>query len=171
METRQDLETIDRTALDSLGGTNTWLDSLTMPFIKDAQSALTPAGFGDSLIGLHVPPGLLPRGGQPVTAIVGPAELLLGISIFLATSIGSWAVGKVCDEILDKKIGPSFRELKKRYVQTGPNPPPPIKFEFSVWYDVDEVYVRVIAELSAPRFRPCRAPARRGTHRRAGMDR
>lgn len=151
--TAKDLKSVERAALFVQRGSHHWVTSLTLPFVEKVGSELTAAGFGDSLEAFHIPPGVLPpRKAFRPRAALAPVELLIGVTLFVGASIGSWVVKKICDEVFEKKIRPGFEKLKEQFAhKKGKITPPPMKLTIGIWYDVDQLYVQVIAEVTDPK--------------------
>jgi hypothetical protein len=151
---KRSLDSIEKAVLYSFSGSQS---SLLRAFIDDVGPRLSAAGFRDSLDAFHIPSGVLPRRRKArYRAAGGPVELLIGVSLFIGASIGSWAVKKVCDEVFEKKIRPGYLKLKARFSKKGTIAiPRPLKFQLGIWYDVDQVYVQVIVEVSTPEEFDC----------------
>src|SRR5215203_5779854 len=85
-----------------------------------------------------------PGQGSGLDFVVLP--LVATVSIFLGTSVGAWAVEKVCDELYEAKntpciqeLAPQLREKRKRKRENSL-----IIVQSRVWYDVDQVMVNVV---------------------------
>jgi hypothetical protein len=76
------------------------------------------------------------------------SALVVGIILFLGTSVGSWVVGKLCDEYYNAKLRPALVGLVRRWrkdkYSRGKHSPVAISDH---WFDVDQVLVRVALPL------------------------
>jgi hypothetical protein len=94
----------------NFGGTASEMNKLARPFVNEFRHDLRNAGFQAQIDKpvWHRPPGpyRLPRAEVEVTPFV------VNIGIFLGSSIGAWAVEKVCDDIWVRSKR-AFGNLKK----------------------------------------------------------
>jgi hypothetical protein len=125
-------------------GKTTTNEELSLPFLFEAVSGLIEDGFEEqSQLPIDV---ISPQRTQP-TAIFGVDDVaLIGIAAFMGTSVGSWSIGRVCDDLWDKKIKPAVRNLYRRRKKNGLDGQG-VTLSFGVWFDVDQVFVQVIAAL------------------------
>ena len=132
-------------------------DELATPFFGDFEKQGADLKFTGTLEGFSVPDDISSayrarNGGRP--AVWGVGELI-ALVLFLGASIGSWAVGKVCDELYANKVRPALKALKDRLSNLWSNEDGTLfqqhTFQFGVWYDVDRVFVLVIAEYNTPK--------------------
>jgi hypothetical protein len=128
-----------------------FLSDIAQPFSNDVFEQLASLDVGESLDEFDVPPDLFPPSRGP-TNMAGLNLLMVGVVHFVGTSVGSWAVGKVCDEIFDAKIRPALVRLRMKLTKKErwqPTKERPLNFRFGVWYDVDKVYIDVRAEATS----------------------
>jgi len=118
---------------------------LSMPFLRESVHGLIQDGFSEEP---EIPAGLINTQESAPTGIFGVDDaIVVGIAVFLATSMGQWAVGRVCDDIWDKRVKPAFRKLLKRRKQEKGLAERPLTVSFGAWFDTDGVFVQVIATL------------------------
>ncbi len=133
-------------------GNSTFLEDVALPFSQDVSAQLRESGFEDSLDGFQVPADLFPPRRGP-TNVFGVETLLLGVTIYLGGKIGGWAVGGICDEIFNAKIKPALGRLTKVFQGTeqrwSPESGRPLRVQFGVWYNPDQLYVDVVAEVES----------------------
>lgn len=121
-------------------------------FWSPTGESLEAEGFeyvGDIDGSLHLPPTLSTeyRQIQP-TAVLGIDDAIVGISLFIATGVGQWAIGKICDELWERRFrDPLARMLKRR--RTEGYADKSMGVLFGVWYDTDGVYIGAVATLTA----------------------
>lgn len=82
------------------------------------------------------------------TRRIGVAALTVGLSLFLGSSVGSWAVGHVCDSVWDKRVGPALEQLLDRRRDDPAAFWNAWTFRFGVWFDRDKVFVQVVGEIA-----------------------
>lgn len=124
------------------------------PFFEGAEHKLRKMGFVDasewlasSATSTNAPFELAKR-TQTFRADIGLSGVVVGIIVFLGSTVGSWAVSKVCDEIYEKGIRPHLRATLKRLAKKRQGPPHRgLVFQFGVWFAADNVYVQVIMEI------------------------
>jgi hypothetical protein len=95
-------------------GSNFQMQKLMMPFVEKIENEFRASGFADALDNPRLPPGKVPH-RKPITAEAVVTPIIIGLALFLGSSVGSWAVGRVCDELWDKKIVLGIRKLRERY--------------------------------------------------------
>ena len=124
------------------------------PFVEGAEHRLRTMGFVDASEWLASsatntnPPFELAKRTQTFRADIGLSGVAVGIVIFLGSTVGSWAVSKVCDEIYEKGIRPHLRATLKRLTKKRQETPHrSLAFQFGVWFAADNVYVQVIMEI------------------------
>jgi hypothetical protein len=86
--------------------------------------------------------------GEEPTAAFGPDMIFWGVTVFLGTSAGSWALQKVFDEIYNASVRPrlvklaeavkTLRELKK--VKKT------LIFKYGAWSESSNVYISIVAQ-------------------------
>jgi hypothetical protein len=133
--------------------TTSEFDEVVMPFLKNVDSGLRKLGFVDAQEWLlnygssDVPLALTRRvpASRTGSAI---SEFLIGIGIFLGSSIGGWAVKKFCDEVYDVSIGPSVRQLMTKLAKRNQNEQESriLRFQLGVWFATDRVHVQLVLE-------------------------
>ncbi len=143
---------IHKQVMFSHAGPNHELQKIVKPFMNEVYEGLEEEGFkSEDLRDFNIPGNLLPapefhtgpRGD------FGASALVIGVSVFLGTTIGAWAVEKVCDEVYDVKIRPAFRNLLTNWGKSKNKQHPATTIRFSIWYDVDQIMVNVVAEGSS----------------------
>jgi hypothetical protein len=126
-------------------GSVSFAGKLSMPFLEESILGLIEDGFSEEP---EIPVGLIDAQKSGPTAVFGVDDaIVVGIAIFLGTAMGQWAVGRICDEIWDKRVGPAFRKLLRRRKQGKGLAEKPLTFSFGAWFDTDTVFVQVIATL------------------------
>lgn len=123
-----------------------------MPFLAEIDNSLAELGMGTGeqstdASSFSVPEGLFPKSKLADTlprADLGISALVVGVTLFLGTSVGSWAVQKLCDEYYNAKVRPALVGLVRRWRKDkhSRGKPPPVAV-FDHWFDVDQVLVRV----------------------------
>ena len=136
-----------------MGGRKHLIDEVAMPFLTEVSEALKGVGLEEGEAGFDVSAEILPASGpsRPRMAVEPATALIIGVSVFLGTAIGSWAVSKVCDAVLDHAVKPALKRLRARMRRNKKiiTPSSPLRMRIGVWYDVDRLYVLVIAEVTA----------------------
>lgn len=121
-------------------------------FWSPAGESLEADGFeyvGDVDDSLNLPPTLLSKSrNMEPTMAVGVDDAIVILSLFIATSVGQWAVGKVCDELWERKFRKPFARMLKRRRSEG-FASKPMTVSFGVWYDTDGVYIGATATVTA----------------------
>jgi len=150
--------TIEKGFLVSAGGMLFAQNEIVMPFLHDAASKLKALGFTGDDKAFDLPQDVFKglHSSKDPQAFIEPITFLMGISIFLGTPIGVWAVNKVCDEVYNNAIRPAFQSAWASFFKRNKGGKKkqeqmllvsPVRFTFGVWYDVDKIYIRVIAEI------------------------
>jgi hypothetical protein len=135
------------------GGKNHPVQELARPFLDELEGELTgAAGFQllrQSFDDFHIPDeifGLRKRDKGP-TAVIDGITLVVGLSVFLGTSIGGWAVSRVCDDVFDAKVRPALARLFQKQQQDKILRRRELIVRFGAWYDTDGIFVEVIAAI------------------------
>jgi hypothetical protein len=141
----------------SCGGRYSEIGRVALPFAEDVEAALKSAGFTDldDTRGLRLPPGLLGSAAPavPSATLDQVRDLVIQISLFIGSGLGTWAVEKVADEIYEGKVRPTLKKMFTRRRRSKELNSSPMTVLFGSWYDTDGVYIGVIADL-APREDP-----------------
>ena len=134
-----------------LGGSGPFYREVGLPFVEELVKELSDEGFDQSLEAFDIPIGIMPSQQVKVTNVFGVDDaILIGVSIYLAGKVGTWALGRVCSSIYDGKIKPALKRLagKLRKAELpSPTPDRPIIVRLGTWYDSDNVFVLVIADV------------------------
>lgn len=154
MDRRPDrsLEQIPRAIAVRASGPTWFHEELVTPFLREAADPLTEEGFawlGDAAGEFEVPQGLFETEEHETgpVAMIGGIPEAIAVAIFLGTSVGSWAVGRICDAIWDGRIRPALRQLSERRQEDTDLARRSIVVRIGAWFDTDGVFVEVIAEL------------------------
>lgn len=125
------------------------------PFVQEVVESLRNSGYGNAVdnpqgypYGDGYPYGVGSRG---FTADAGVGEFVIGFSIFLGTSVGSWAVGKICDDLWAQKIAPALRNMAAKYKRRFEKKENAIDviFRLEVYYGHDDLKVVVYSKSSS----------------------
>ena len=134
-----------------LGGPTSFHEEVGLPFVKELVEELGAEGFDENLEAFDIPVDIMPSQKVKVTNVFGVDDaIFVGVSIYLAGKVGSWALGRVCSSIYDGKIKPALKRLagKLRKAELrSPTPDRPVIVRLGTWYDSDNVLVLVIADV------------------------
>jgi hypothetical protein len=128
----------------NFGGTASEMDELALPFVNEFFHDLGNAGFQAQIDKpvWHRPPARYPF----PRAEVDFTPLVVTIGIFLGSSIGAWAVEKVCDDIWVRSKR-AFGNLKKKFNTLSRKKsgygPPQLLIRFETYYENDGLSVVV----------------------------
>ena len=119
-------------------------EELSLPFLVEAIRGLTEDGFEEKS---QLPIDVISHQKTLPSGVFGVDDAaLIGIAIFMGTSVGSWSIGRVCDQVWDGKSKPAVRNLFGRRKEKCLDSQKVI-LTFGVWFDVDQVFIQVIATL------------------------
>lgn len=121
------------------------------PFVDDIKQSFQEAGLENALSNPQKIPNLTnPKNTKPSANWV-VAPFIVGTTIFLATTIGSWAVNKLTDELYDARIRPALLKMAERYRQQyeAKGYDYDLDFDFRVYYETDELEVVVKAKAAS----------------------
>jgi hypothetical protein len=74
---------------------------------------------------------------------------VLGLTIFVGSSVGSWLVGKLCDEVFEGHIRPAFKRAWSKLNNGHQDNSRPIIFTFNVEYEHSDTLVEVRCKCSS----------------------
>ena len=134
-----------------LGGPTSFHKEVGLPFVKELVEELGAEGFDENLEAFDIPAGVMPSREFKATNVFGVDDVIfIGVSIYLAEKVGSWALGRVCNSIYDGKIKPALKGLAGKLRKTKvwvPTPDRPVIIKLGTWYDSDKLFVLVIADI------------------------
>ncbi len=124
-------------------GTSSFARGVAMPIIDAVANDLRACGLAEALDDPQFPPDESPRTIQPrADAFVVPA--LVALSIFVGSSIGSWVVGKLCNEMWDVHIGPALKRWRRAKESDGKARfDTPFEFRVGCYFATDDLKVTV----------------------------
>lgn len=126
------------------GGKNHYVQELSGPFFDQLSRDLRDAGY-EKALSEPVWKDELKQRARP-TAVFDPVSFSIIVGCFVGSAIGSWAIGKVCDELWGKFNG-SFKTLKTNYKKRAAENkrlvPDEIKFNVDFHFRNDEISVVV----------------------------
>jgi hypothetical protein len=103
---------------------------------------------GDIKDSLHLPPTMAPASGEiSPTAVIGADDAIVAVSLYIAATVGQWAVGKICDILWERQFRNPLVKMLKRRREEGFADKPMI-VSFGVWYDTDGVYIGATTTLT-----------------------
>lgn len=135
----------------SFGGSTNMVEELYAPLEEEIAASLTAAGLEEALKNPRRIPTDPPPRKAPVKADMFSTPFFIGIAVFMATTLGSWAVTKLTDEVYDAKIRPALLKLAGRYRNDyeAKGYAYSVEFEFRVYYDTDELEVTIKARADS----------------------
>jgi hypothetical protein len=133
----------------SFGGREPYVQELARPFFDQLIKDFRIAGFQEQLDNPRWHRATASRSRPKLEAGIIP--LAMGFGIFVGASIGSWAVGKVCDDLWDKTRN-AFRDLRKKFKGNSDNSGGATRIQFSleVHYANDSLSVIVEGIADTP---------------------
>lgn len=130
-------------------------ESTALPLVDFLKASLKSAGLASVIDHPRLPPGASGIRSQ-WRMDVGVTTAILVITAFIGSSIGSWAVGTLCDRFWDGHVAPALQKLRNRKGD-GEDDYYPYWFEFRVYYATDEFFVVVRALVASPEDLDCAA--------------
>ena len=140
-------EIVDGILVESQWSTPTFDEEIAVPLIGSLFSGLKAAELSAIDHPRH-PPTFAP-GRISARMELGVSAAVIGLVIFVGTSVGSWVVRKLCDGLWDSHIRPALSRFREN-TPTVQAKPHPFWFEFSVYYVRDDFLVTVRALIANP---------------------
>ena len=130
-------------------GTSSFANGIAMPIIDAVANDLRALGLAKALDDPEFPPDEPPSRMQPrADAFVVPS--LVAISLFVGGSIGSWAIGKMLDEVWSAHIGPALKRWRTSGQSDGKfHFDTPFEFRLGCYFADDDLRVTVTSVVAS----------------------
>jgi hypothetical protein len=130
------------------------IEAFSQPFHREVGAGLREAGLhveweGGNEPSFDVPAGSFPpHTGHQLTNVVAVDDMLvIGVAIFIGSSAGQWAVGKVLDEVYAGRIRPAVGHLLNR-VRGSVSRPQTLRIRTDYYFDDYHKVVRIEIDAS-----------------------
>lgn len=131
----------------SFTGPTDFADGYALPLVQGIGEGVRKAGLARALDEPILPPHAK-RLRTHVKMDAAITTAIIGLAVFLGSSLGSWAVSRVCDELWDNRIRPVLSRFRRSKLKRSATP---FWLEFSVYYAHDDVTVTVRALVASNR--------------------
>ncbi|MRR06381.1 MAG: hypothetical protein EG828_05465 [Deltaproteobacteria bacterium] len=132
---------------------STTAKTIAMPFFNAIHETLEEIGFSEEITLFSAPPEFFVelQTQEPQMAF-RPGYLLLGLALFIKTSMGDWIAEKTYDYVFEEKLAPAIEKLKESLVDEQKRIGRASKYCFDIgsWYEPDRVYVLLKVYINSP---------------------
>lgn len=128
-------------------------ETIALPFFKTIHQTLEEIGFTDEISHFTLPQEFLEElQTQGPQMAFRPGPILIGLSLFMTTTLGNWAMEKAFDYTLEEKLTTAFDKLKVSLIdeQTRIGKASKYCFDIGSWYEPDRVYVLLKVYVNSP---------------------
>jgi len=128
-------------------------ETIVLPFFKTIHETLEEIGFSEEISHFTLPreffEELQTQGPQMAFR---PGHMLIGLSLYMTTSLGNWALEKAFDYTLEEKLTTTFEKLREILAdeQTRIGRASKYCFDIGSWYEPDRVYVLLKVYVNSP---------------------
>lgn len=127
--------------------------SMALPFFERVEQALKKEGFSNDIEPFSLPTGFFSEfeDTEP-RAAAGRTPWIIGLSLFLGSSLRDWATNKGLDYVFEQKMQPAIALLKEHYATEREKFPKNSNFcfQYGTWYAKDEIYLQLNIYVESP---------------------